>query len=539
MLQECGAADGVLDPACAERWEREIRACFANCQGEPPPPPEPTCLDTCKRQVLADVEACLQAGGSREECWQGYEAKIQECLVAECEEPPPPPPVPCQERCAQLQERLIEKCTTEEGQIDPGCQQMILREIEACMAGCSGEPPPPPPEPVACEDRCKQYGEDLKQRCVGADGTVGADGALDEECLAAIDARVEECILSCSEPPPQPGDACAARCQARATAEMEACLADGGDGETCKNRFERSLRACVSTCGGEDDPALPCDQECVAKARGLFQACVEAGGDEGVCRDQADGILALCVERCAGRQPCENRCALAAQVVLTGCSLGGLPSEECRRLANLVLERCVAGCQPAPTCEDRCAELARAAARECKARNGTDEECSAKAAEVLTECAASCGGEPVPPCDVQCEEKAEALVAECVRGADPAVDCAALRESFLAECLANHETDCAQELRAELTLFRSFVRGDSNRDGVLNVTDPVSLLDWLFRSGEEPPCKDASDANDDGRIDVSDAVSLLSYLFLGSEALPGPSSTGGQDSTSDGLLCEG
>jgi len=74
---------------------------------------------------------------------------------------------------------------------------------------------------------------------------------------------------------------------------------------------------------------------------------------------------------------------------------------------------------------------------------------------------------------------------------------------------------------------------------VLNVTDPVSLLDWLFRSGEEPPCKDASDANDDGRIDVSDAVSLLSYLFLGSEALPGPSSTGGQDATSDGLLCEG
>lgn len=81
----------------------------------------------------------------------------------------------------------------------------------------------------------------------------------------------------------------------------------------------------------------------------------------------------------------------------------------------------------------------------------------------------------------------------------------------------------ASALRAYLmlpeTTFRSFIRGDSNSDGELNVTDGISTLAWLFQAGAEPACLDAADADDSGRVDLSDAVRLFSFLFLGANPL--------------------
>jgi hypothetical protein len=68
------------------------------------------------------------------------------------------------------------------------------------------------------------------------------------------------------------------------------------------------------------------------------------------------------------------------------------------------------------------------------------------------------------------------------------------------------------------------VPGDSNQDGVLNLSDVVSLLSRLFLRGElELPCEGASlgeganaallDANGDSRVDVSDGIRILQYLF--------------------------
>ncbi len=66
--------------------------------------------------------------------------------------------------------------------------------------------------------------------------------------------------------------------------------------------------------------------------------------------------------------------------------------------------------------------------------------------------------------------------------------------------------------------------GDSNQDGVVDVSDCVSLLRRLFVDGaSELPCDGASldaggnltllDVNADGRVDVSDPLFLLEYLF--------------------------
>lgn len=62
---------------------------------------------------------------------------------------------------------------------------------------------------------------------------------------------------------------------------------------------------------------------------------------------------------------------------------------------------------------------------------------------------------------------------------------------------------------------RPFLRGDLNDDAVVDLTDAIYLLGWLFLGGKPPSCADAADANDDCRIDISDASSILNFLFLG------------------------
>ncbi len=88
-----------------------------------------------------------------------------------------------------------------------------------------------------------------------------------------------------------------------------------------------------------------------------------------------------------------------------------------------------------------------------------------------------------------------------------------------------------------------FLRGETNGDGDLDVSDAVYALLWLFAPGQltRPPyCQDSLDANDDGAVDISDAVFLLAFLFRGGQAPPFPGeSIPGADPTSDTLLCEG
>jgi hypothetical protein len=81
-----------------------------------------------------------------------------------------------------------------------------------------------------------------------------------------------------------------------------------------------------------------------------------------------------------------------------------------------------------------------------------------------------------------------------------------------------------------------FVRGDSNRDGAVNITDPVATLNYLFLGNESPRCMDAADANDDGSVEVSDPIATLQFLFGGAQMLP-PPRTAGPDPTPDLLGC--
>jgi hypothetical protein len=66
----------------------------------------------------------------------------------------------------------------------------------------------------------------------------------------------------------------------------------------------------------------------------------------------------------------------------------------------------------------------------------------------------------------------------------------------------------------------SFVRGDANGDGLVNLSDAVKVLVHLFRAGSIA-CADAADVNDSETIEVTDAVVLLEFLFrLGRSPAP-------------------
>ncbi|MCA8961316.1 MAG: hypothetical protein KDC38_12415 [Planctomycetes bacterium] len=86
----------------------------------------------------------------------------------------------------------------------------------------------------------------------------------------------------------------------------------------------------------------------------------------------------------------------------------------------------------------------------------------------------------------------------------------------------------------------SFARGDTNQDGLFDISDAVASLAALFIPGTPPPaCLDACDTNDDGLFDISDAVFTLASLFIpGSAPIAPPAHPDcGADPTADGLDC--
>ena len=67
-----------------------------------------------------------------------------------------------------------------------------------------------------------------------------------------------------------------------------------------------------------------------------------------------------------------------------------------------------------------------------------------------------------------------------------------------------------------------FVRGNSNSDASVDISDAQFTFDYLFKGGETPHCLRATDANSDGEIDISDGIFTLQYLFLGGDTFKRP-----------------
>ena len=82
----------------------------------------------------------------------------------------------------------------------------------------------------------------------------------------------------------------------------------------------------------------------------------------------------------------------------------------------------------------------------------------------------------------------------------------------------------------------TFVRGDVNSSGSINLADAIGVLGYLF-SGGVIPCLDSADYNDSGAVNLADAIAILGFLFSGGAPPPPPFPNAGVDPTADSLGC--
>ena len=84
----------------------------------------------------------------------------------------------------------------------------------------------------------------------------------------------------------------------------------------------------------------------------------------------------------------------------------------------------------------------------------------------------------------------------------------------------------------------TFVRGNCNADQVVDISDAVTILFYLFMGQQEPRCLEGCDVNGNREIAIDDAIGLLRYLFSAdSFAIPAPA-PGGDCAPSEEGSCE-
>ncbi len=91
---------------------------------------------------------------------------------------------------------------------------------------------------------------------------------------------------------------------------------------------------------------------------------------------------------------------------------------------------------------------------------------------------------------------------------------------------------------SEIPAGAIFVRGDSNGDGELDISDVIHMLFAQFTGTVQGDCDDARDVDDSGSLDVTDPMALLEFLFRGGNPPLAPFPGPGGDPSDDPLGCE-
>lgn len=109
----------------------------------------------------------------------------------------------------------------------------------------------------------------------------------------------------------------------------------------------------------------------------------------------------------------------------------------------------------------------------------------------------------------------------------------------------NYEAGPDPETEPQPPAGPTFVRGDANSDGNIDITDGVAILGYLFGGEVSLACLDAANTTDSGTLNLTDAVNIFSWLFQSGQAPPPPSPSDanyppadcGPDPTEDDLDC--
>jgi hypothetical protein len=118
--------------------------------------------------------------------------------------------------------------------------------------------------------------------------------------------------------------------------------------------------------------------------------------------------------------------------------------------------------------------------------------------------------------------------AEIVGPADgPTVNLKLLAPGEARVGLTVDQTLCSNPSSTEATIAvatgtDNWRRCDCSGDGARDISDPITLLSWLFLGAGKPDCPAACDCSGDGAIDITDAIFDLNFQFLGGEPPPAP-----------------
>ena len=82
----------------------------------------------------------------------------------------------------------------------------------------------------------------------------------------------------------------------------------------------------------------------------------------------------------------------------------------------------------------------------------------------------------------------------------------------------------------------TLLRGDTNIDGSINVSDAITLLDAFLFNGPTLSCLDAADTDDNGQINIADAILLLNHVFGGTQNPAAPFPNCGVDPTDNDIF---
>jgi serine protease AprX len=74
-----------------------------------------------------------------------------------------------------------------------------------------------------------------------------------------------------------------------------------------------------------------------------------------------------------------------------------------------------------------------------------------------------------------------------------------------------------QDFALVATTIPAYIRGDCNRDDVIDLGDVVYLINYVFRNGDPPDPIEAGDCNCDTVVDLEDVVYLINYLYRGGD----------------------
>src|SRR6185369_223634 len=167
--------------------------------------------------------------------------------------------------CQHAANEVAEHCVEEGGGQDQ-CAAQADGVASNCIAEhCTDTPPPPP----SCESECEDHAHDEMQRCI-------ADGGNGDTCEMQAKAVFEECVtLHCGDVPPP----CNARCERRASRINDRCLRKGGSADDCSAKAAEAKQSCI------DEKCVPpppdtCAAGCESSVEETRQACIAAGTDE-------------------------------------------------------------------------------------------------------------------------------------------------------------------------------------------------------------------------------------------------------------------